>query len=40
MFTVFMNLGKEDEQAGDILYCQNLYNQLVYFYIQSMGKNI
>lgn len=40
MSIIFMDLAKKDEQAGNILYHQKLYNQSAYFYIQSMEKYI
>ena len=37
---VYMQLAETDQQTADVLYKQKLYNQAVYFYIQSMEKKI
>ncbi len=36
----FMRIAKEEEKAADLLYQNRLFNQAVYFYIQSMEKFI
>lgn len=36
----YLRISQEDEKAARLLYQQNLYNQAVYFYIQSMEKYI
>ena len=36
----YLNISKNDEKAAELLYLQSLYNQAVYFYIQSMEKYI
>lgn len=36
----YLKIAQDDEKAARLLYQQNLYNQAVYFYIQSMEKYI
>lgn len=36
----YLKISKDDEKAAELLYRQSLYNQAVYFYIQSMEKYI